>query len=60
MKESWYEVKGTTEYEEKDIEIIKIELLVLASSVEDACQRARDFLKPIAKFDPMECKWKDL
>lgn len=59
MSESWYEVIGTTEYEEKNIEIVEIKLLVMATSVEDACQRARIYLRPIAQFDPMECKWKD-
>lgn len=59
MSESWYEVSGTAEYEDKDIQITKIELLVMATSIEDACQRARDYLKPIAKFDPIKCEWKD-
>ena len=59
MIEDWYKVEGTTHFEERDIEIVDIKLLVKATSIEEACQKARKFLKPVAELDPIKCEWKD-
>ena len=45
MIEDWYRVEGTTRFEERDIEIVSLELLVKATCIEDACQKARKFLE---------------
>jgi len=37
MIEDWYRVEGTTRFEERDIEIVEIELMVKATSIEEAC-----------------------
>lgn len=54
-----YEMEGTTQYEDTDINIVEIKLLVHANSIEEACQKAREFIKPIATFVPIKCEWKD-
>ena len=58
MNDEWYIVKGITQFEEKDIEIISLELMVKAISIEEACKKAREFIKPIAEFEPISCEWK--
>ena len=57
MNDDWYTVKGVTQFEDKDINIVSLELMVRASSVEEACKKARDFIKPIAEFEPTDCNW---
>ena len=59
MIEDWYKVEGTTLYKEGNFFIVSLELLVKATSIEDACKKARDFLAPIAEFDPIKCEWQD-
>ena len=59
MIEDWYQVEGTTSYKEGEIHIISLELLVKASSIEEACKKSREFLAPIAEFDPTKCEWQD-
>lgn len=54
-----YEIKATTQYEDKDVNIIEINLLVEANSIEEACKKARDFIKPIAILVPIKCEWQD-
>ena len=58
MNNEWYTVKGVTQFEEKDINIISLELMVRANSIEEACKKAREFIKPIAEFEPTSCEWK--
>ena len=58
MNNEWYTVKGITQFEDKDIHIISLELMVKAISIEEACKKAREFIKPIAKFEPTNCEWK--
>ena len=55
--EDWYTVKGFTIYREETCHLVKAEILIKASSIEDACNKARKFLEPIADFEPMKCKW---
>ena len=57
MKDEWYTVEGITKFEDKDINITSLELMVRANSVEEACKKARDFIKPIAEFEPTKCIW---
>ena len=54
-----YEIKATTQYEDKDVNIIEITLLVEANSIEQACKKARDFIKPIATLVPIKCEWQN-
>lgn len=58
MNNEWYEVSGITHFEEQDIHILNLDLLVKATSVEEACQKVREFVKPIAEFEPTKCNWK--
>ncbi len=58
MNDEWYIVKGLTQFENKDIDIISLELMVKAISIEEACKKAREFIKPIAEFEPISCEWK--
>lgn len=58
MNEEWYIVKGNTCYRGESCHLIKAELYVKATSMEDACQKARKFLEPVADFEPIKCKWK--
>ena len=58
MNDEWYVVKGLTQFENKDIDIISLELMVKAISIEEACKKAREFIKPIAEFEPISCEWK--
>ena len=59
MLEDWYHIEGTTSYKEGKIHIISLELLVKATSIEDACKKSREFLAPLADFDPIKCEWQD-
>lgn len=58
MTNDWYTVKGITHFEGKDINIVSLELMVKAISIEEACEKAREFIKPIAEFEPTSCEWK--
>ena len=40
MNNEWYTVKGITQFEDKDIHIISLELMVKAISIEEACKKA--------------------
>ena len=57
MINDWYKVKGCTKYHGDNIHILNIEFLVKATSIEDACAKTREFLSPIAEFDPTKCEW---
>ena len=58
MSENWYTVKGNSIYrEEESCHIIKAEIWVKANSIEEACEKVRKFLKPVADFEPTKCKW---
>lgn len=57
MKEDWYKLNGNAIYDGIGIYIVNIELLLKATSIEDACARARQFLKPVAELDPVKCEW---
>lgn len=57
MKNEWYNVEGIANFENNDIDIISLELRVKASSIEEACKKAREFIKPIAEFEPIKCNW---
>lgn len=57
MKSEWYIVKGVTPFKDKDINIVSLELMIKASSIEEACKKAREFIKPIAEFEPTNCVW---
>ena len=57
MKNEWYMVKGNTRYRGENCHLLKAKILVMADSVEDACEKARNFLKPVADFEPTKCKW---
>ena len=57
MSEDWYIVKGNSRYRGEGCHIIKAEIWVKASSIEEACEKVRKFLEPIADFEPMSCKW---
>ena len=59
MNEDWYIVKGNTRYRGEGCHLIKAELWVKANSVEEACEKARKFLKPVADFEPTKCKWEN-
>ena len=59
MTESWYHIEGTTSYKEGKIHIMSLELLVKATSIEDACKKSREFLASLADFDPIKCEWQD-
>ena len=59
MKEEWYNVEGVGEYSERGVHLMSVELLVKATSVEDACVKAREFIKPIAELIPLKCEWSD-
>jgi len=57
--EYYYKVKGFTEIEVgNDVSMTEAELLVKAISIEEACEKARQFLSPVVKFIPTECEWK--
>ena len=58
MNDEWYIIKGITQFENKDIDIVSLELMVKAISIEEACKKAREFIKPIAEFEPISCEWK--
>ena len=57
-KEDWFVVKGITTYRGETCHLVEAELFIKALTMEDACAKARKFLKPVADFEPMSCKWK--
>ena len=57
-KEGWFLVKGNTQYRGETCHLVTAELLIKALTMEDACAKAREFLKPVADFEPISCKWK--
>ena len=57
MNKKWYIVKGDGLYRNGCF-LTRAKIWVEASSVEEACQKARKFLEPCTVFEPRKCKWK--
>lgn len=55
MNNEWYIVEGIIKSENVIVDVTDIKLRILATSIEDACVKAREFFKPLAEFISLKC-----